>query len=247
MTRNPGRARLELSGARRPPRPADRAGARATLRRRGGHVVGDDRAPVRGAGRTARLLRPEPGGSLLPAAGTPRRIGAALPHALPVDLITEARWIARTLEELRPGSRVLYVRNGIAKDVFVPLGDGGAAARWAAPSAGRGLSRLGLQGGRRGRRGGGGHVRARPPDRGHPGPSDRGRRPSGHGRGIGEPGGAGRALLRGRRRAQALAHRGDVRSAARGLPSRRDLCRHPGHGPRRVRRAWLERARVGVG
>ncbi len=35
--------------------------------------------------------------------------------------ITEAAWIARTLEELRPGSRVRYVRNGIAKDVFVPL------------------------------------------------------------------------------------------------------------------------------
>ena len=53
--------------------------------------------------------------------GDTRRIGAALPHALPVGLITEARWIARALEELRPGSRVRYVRNGIAKDVFVPL------------------------------------------------------------------------------------------------------------------------------
>ena len=54
-------------------------------------------------------------------AGDTRRIGAGLTHALPVDLITEARWIALTLEELRPGSRVRYVRNGIAKDVFVPL------------------------------------------------------------------------------------------------------------------------------
>lgn len=53
--------------------------------------------------------------------GDTRRIGASLPHALPVDLITEASWIAHTLEALRPGSRVRYVRNGVAKDVFRPL------------------------------------------------------------------------------------------------------------------------------
>jgi O-antigen biosynthesis protein len=53
--------------------------------------------------------------------GDPRRIAASLPHALPVDVITEASWIARGLEELRPGSRVRYVRNGVAKDVFRPL------------------------------------------------------------------------------------------------------------------------------
>jgi O-antigen biosynthesis protein len=35
-----------------------------------------------------------------------------------VRYLTEARWIARTLDALRPGSRALYVRNGIAKDVF---------------------------------------------------------------------------------------------------------------------------------
>jgi O-antigen biosynthesis protein len=50
----------------------------------------------------------------------PKRVGAALTHALPVYFITEARWIAETLEELQPGSRVFYVRNGIDKDVFVP-------------------------------------------------------------------------------------------------------------------------------
>jgi O-antigen biosynthesis protein len=50
----------------------------------------------------------------------PQRIGAALTHDLPVELLTEARWIADTLEELRPGTRPLLVRNGIAKDVFSP-------------------------------------------------------------------------------------------------------------------------------
>ncbi len=50
----------------------------------------------------------------------PRRVGAALTHALPVSFITEARWIAETLEELQPGGRVFYVRNGIDKGVFRP-------------------------------------------------------------------------------------------------------------------------------
>jgi glycosyltransferase involved in cell wall biosynthesis len=50
----------------------------------------------------------------------PRRVGAALTHALPVHFITEARWIAVTLEELQPATRVFYVRNGIGKEVFPP-------------------------------------------------------------------------------------------------------------------------------
>jgi O-antigen biosynthesis protein len=50
----------------------------------------------------------------------PMRVGAALTHALPVHFITEARWIAETIEELQPGTRVFYVRNGIGKDVFAP-------------------------------------------------------------------------------------------------------------------------------
>jgi glycosyltransferase involved in cell wall biosynthesis len=50
----------------------------------------------------------------------PMRVGAALTHALPVHFITEARWIAETLEELQPGTRVFYVRNGVGKDVFPP-------------------------------------------------------------------------------------------------------------------------------
>lgn len=48
----------------------------------------------------------------------PERLAAALTHDLPVALLTEARWIAETLEELRPEARVHYVRNGIAKDLF---------------------------------------------------------------------------------------------------------------------------------
>ncbi|HEY8584253.1 MAG TPA: hypothetical protein VIL49_14955, partial [Capillimicrobium sp.] len=49
----------------------------------------------------------------------PERMAAALSLDLPVRFITEARWIARALEALQPGNRVLLVRNGIPKDVFV--------------------------------------------------------------------------------------------------------------------------------
>lgn len=51
----------------------------------------------------------------------PERIAASLVATLPVRFVTEARWIAETLERLQPGNRVLYVRNGIAKDVFGPV------------------------------------------------------------------------------------------------------------------------------
>jgi O-antigen biosynthesis protein len=51
----------------------------------------------------------------------PFRLAAALALDLPVRFVTEARWIAETLERLHPGEKVLYVRNGIAKDVFVPV------------------------------------------------------------------------------------------------------------------------------
>jgi glycosyltransferase involved in cell wall biosynthesis len=50
--------------------------------------------------------------------GEPQRLAAALTHDLPLPVITEARWIAETLESLHPQRRCLYVRNGIAKDVF---------------------------------------------------------------------------------------------------------------------------------
>ena len=46
------------------------------------------------------------------------RLAAALTHDLPLQVITEARWIAETLEALMPERRCLLVRNGIDKDVF---------------------------------------------------------------------------------------------------------------------------------
>ncbi|QEC46227.1 glycosyltransferase family 4 protein [Baekduia soli] len=51
-------------------------------------------------------------------AGAPERLAAAMTTALPVRFITEARWLAELLEDYQPGTRVLYVRNGIPKDVF---------------------------------------------------------------------------------------------------------------------------------
>jgi glycosyltransferase involved in cell wall biosynthesis len=64
---------------------------------------------------------------------TAQRAAAAMTHALPVTMISEARWIVEQLEELRGGRerfRVHYVRNGIDKtifaipDVLVPNVDG---------------------------------------------------------------------------------------------------------------------------
>lgn len=50
--------------------------------------------------------------------GSPERGGAALTHDLPVSFVTEARWIADTLAQLRPEAPCHLVRNGIDKDVF---------------------------------------------------------------------------------------------------------------------------------
>ena len=51
----------------------------------------------------------------------PERLGAALTLDLPVAFITEARWIADTLADLRPDAPCHLVRNGIDKAVFPPL------------------------------------------------------------------------------------------------------------------------------
>jgi O-antigen biosynthesis protein len=51
-----------------------------------------------------------------------QRLGAALSHDVPLHVITEARWIAETLEAMAPARRCLLVRNGIAKDVFASPG-----------------------------------------------------------------------------------------------------------------------------
>jgi glycosyltransferase involved in cell wall biosynthesis len=50
--------------------------------------------------------------------GEPERLGARLVLDLPVSFITEAHWIADTLEDLRPGAPCHLVRNGIDKSVF---------------------------------------------------------------------------------------------------------------------------------
>ena len=47
---------------------------------------------------------------------------AGLTYDLPVAFVTEARWIAETLRDLRPDASVHLVRNGIDKDVF-PVAD----------------------------------------------------------------------------------------------------------------------------
>ena len=52
----------------------------------------------------------------------PERLAAAHSLDLPVAFITEARWIARALDELRPGERAALVRNGIDKEVFAGPG-----------------------------------------------------------------------------------------------------------------------------
>jgi hypothetical protein len=71
----------------------------------------------------------------------PERMAAALTLDLPVRFVTEARWIARALDALRggrDGDRALFVRNGIAKDVF--------ASPAAVPVALRGPLRILIEG-----------------------------------------------------------------------------------------------------
>ena len=52
-------------------------------------------------------------------AGQAERLGARLVLDLPVSFVTEARWIADTLADLRPDTRCYLVRNGIDKGVFI--------------------------------------------------------------------------------------------------------------------------------
>jgi len=49
------------------------------------------------------------------------RMGAGLTLELPVAFITEASWILETIAGLRPDASCYLVRNGIDKQVFVPL------------------------------------------------------------------------------------------------------------------------------
>jgi glycosyltransferase involved in cell wall biosynthesis len=50
--------------------------------------------------------------------GAPERNLSALTQGLPVAVVTEARWIADTLTQLRPQTPCRFVRNGIDKQVF---------------------------------------------------------------------------------------------------------------------------------
>lgn len=49
------------------------------------------------------------------------RLGAGLTLDLPVSFVTEARWIADILAQLRPDTQCFLVRNGIDKEAFAPL------------------------------------------------------------------------------------------------------------------------------
>lgn len=51
----------------------------------------------------------------------PERDLAALTYALPLPVITEARWIVDALAPLHPGEPPRYVRNGINKELFGPI------------------------------------------------------------------------------------------------------------------------------
>ena len=51
------------------------------------------------------------------------RLGAAATIDLPVSFITEARWIAETLAQLRPDAPCHLVPNGIDKEIFAPAGE----------------------------------------------------------------------------------------------------------------------------
>jgi glycosyltransferase involved in cell wall biosynthesis len=48
----------------------------------------------------------------------PQRLGFQLTLGMPVRFLTAARWIRDFTEAVQPGSRALYVRSGIDKDVF---------------------------------------------------------------------------------------------------------------------------------
>ena len=52
--------------------------------------------------------------------GDVERFGAALTHDLPLHFLTEARWIAELLAELRPAAPCFHVPNGIDKHIFAP-------------------------------------------------------------------------------------------------------------------------------
>jgi glycosyltransferase involved in cell wall biosynthesis len=52
--------------------------------------------------------------------GDVERFGAAITHDLPLQFLTEARWIAELLAELRPDAACFHVPNGVDKRLFAP-------------------------------------------------------------------------------------------------------------------------------
>lgn len=55
--------------------------------------------------------------------GDVERFGAAATLGLPVAFLTEARWIAELVDELRPDAACFHVPNGADKDRFSPTGE----------------------------------------------------------------------------------------------------------------------------
>ena len=173
--------------------------------------------------RPPRLLRAVTGGPLLPAATTAERAAAALTHDLPVAFITEARWIADTLEAAAPDAPLPVSSATASTRTSSRRRCARRAPRRAAADPGRGQPRRLVQGRPRGAEAVPADARAAPRDarspRHGPRPAATARR-----RVVG-PLGTARwpALRESRRGAQALARGGHVRPAARGLPQGRDV------------------------
>ena len=164
--------------------------------------------------------------------GAPEQLAAAMTTGLPVRFITEARWIAELLEDLQPGNHVLYVRNGIPKEVFAsPASIAPALPRRAAADRPGGRARLRPQGRRR--RAGRGRALMREPAHVTWVSPHRGEPPAGVDRILAGLSHAEMAALfaESPRPAQALARRGHVRPAAGGLSHGRDGRDHGGYRP----------------
>ena len=102
-----GRPELAVPDAGGAPRARARGGCGGAFRRGRRDLVGDDEPPLRTSRRDRHAYFVQSLEDRFYRPSEPERLGAALTHDLPVSFITEARWIAETLEELRPGAPVL--------------------------------------------------------------------------------------------------------------------------------------------
>ena len=103
-------------------------------------------------GRALRLLRAVARGPLLPPGRGRERLRAGSTLDLPLAFITEARWIADTLRELRPDAPVPPRPQRDRQDVFAPPAGGRAERRRPAADPRRGQSDGLVQGRQRGDR-----------------------------------------------------------------------------------------------